>query len=286
MVMTATQLKPVLHVIPASERGSCFYCGEPGCTRDHVKPRSSGGSNNTDNIVNACARCNSLKGSHRLPSEGLILRLLSGRPGVGREAVAAVGLEPLMELHQAIPGMPEEAEDAIVLALVRAGGALPLGELLKSVRGAMPMNDAALSLYLRALRRHVTVRGEQVALASLEAVPEGERAATAALLELLFTWKARKVRWPKVVARVVGRLKRLRVSDPQAVAERLLAVLVEADVLTLLPEGAHKERRYYAVRTRPPAALLRLAPVLARQLRGGEQAGDVRVPILTAAGYT
>ena len=44
----------------------CFYCGEPlsrrRATKDHVVPRSRGGSDSHQNIVNACRVCNSEKG--------------------------------------------------------------------------------------------------------------------------------------------------------------------------------------------------------------------------------
>lgn len=51
---------------------SCQYCGtEPGrgnLTLDHVVPRSRGGKSNWHNVVVACMKCNTKKGS-RLPAE-------------------------------------------------------------------------------------------------------------------------------------------------------------------------------------------------------------------------
>lgn len=49
----------------------CVYCGQKGNAHialeiDHVTPRSWGGSNTTDNLVTACARCNNLKGDLNL----------------------------------------------------------------------------------------------------------------------------------------------------------------------------------------------------------------------------
>lgn len=45
---------------------SCFYCGKPlsrqKATKDHVVPRSKGGSNAQRNIVDACRKCNGDKG--------------------------------------------------------------------------------------------------------------------------------------------------------------------------------------------------------------------------------
>jgi 5-methylcytosine-specific restriction endonuclease McrA len=44
----------------------CFYCGKAlsrrRATKDHVIPRSKGGSNTQKNIVDACRKCNSEKG--------------------------------------------------------------------------------------------------------------------------------------------------------------------------------------------------------------------------------
>lgn len=49
----------------------CAYCGtERELTKDHVIPRSRGGSNEPDNIVWACRNCNSAKGN-RTPGEWL-----------------------------------------------------------------------------------------------------------------------------------------------------------------------------------------------------------------------
>ncbi len=48
--------------------GRCAYCGdiENNPTQDHVIPISRGGSSKIDNIVPACKRCNSSKGSKTL----------------------------------------------------------------------------------------------------------------------------------------------------------------------------------------------------------------------------
>ena len=48
--------------------GTCVYCGAPAETRDHVVPRSRGGSDDPANIVMACRSCNSTKGT-RTPQE-------------------------------------------------------------------------------------------------------------------------------------------------------------------------------------------------------------------------
>jgi 5-methylcytosine-specific restriction endonuclease McrA len=45
----------------------CHYCGELASDnslhRDHVKPKSRGGSNRARNLVYACGTCNSIKGN-------------------------------------------------------------------------------------------------------------------------------------------------------------------------------------------------------------------------------
>lgn len=47
--------------------GRCKYClcrlNHKTVTRDHVRPRSAGGSDHRNNIVAACESCNRLKGS-------------------------------------------------------------------------------------------------------------------------------------------------------------------------------------------------------------------------------
>lgn len=52
--------------------GTCSYCGDPlsteTVTRDHVVPRSRGGSSRPENLVDACRSCNSAKGA-RTPEE-------------------------------------------------------------------------------------------------------------------------------------------------------------------------------------------------------------------------
>jgi len=43
----------------------CLYCGSRGdLTLDHVMPKSRGGTTTWSNLVTACKRCNSIKGSN------------------------------------------------------------------------------------------------------------------------------------------------------------------------------------------------------------------------------
>lgn len=66
------------------DRYRCQYCGvspgRTGLTIDHIIPRSRGGRSTWTNVVVACARCNTRKGS-RLPNEcGMTLRKRPVRP--------------------------------------------------------------------------------------------------------------------------------------------------------------------------------------------------------------
>src|SRR5208337_2984428 len=55
----------------------CFYCGRVLSrkyrTRDHKRPRSKGGSNGKDNIVDSCKTCNGDKGSLLLEEFRLVM---------------------------------------------------------------------------------------------------------------------------------------------------------------------------------------------------------------------
>jgi 5-methylcytosine-specific restriction endonuclease McrA len=53
----------------------CQYCGNTKhLTLDHVIPRSKGGQHSWDNVVTACATCNSLKGDRLLNEIKMALR--------------------------------------------------------------------------------------------------------------------------------------------------------------------------------------------------------------------
>jgi 5-methylcytosine-specific restriction endonuclease McrA len=58
----------------------CLYCGkqlgDSDLTRDHVVPVSRGGSNQWDNVVASCRRCNHFKGSRLLEDTSLELLAL------------------------------------------------------------------------------------------------------------------------------------------------------------------------------------------------------------------
>lgn len=68
------QAKPLLRQTKRGQvlaKFQCHYCGsDTDLTRDHVVPRSRGGSNDPENIVYACRSCNAAKGN-RTPEEWL-----------------------------------------------------------------------------------------------------------------------------------------------------------------------------------------------------------------------
>lgn len=45
----------------------CFFCEEPATTVDHLVPRSQGGTNDDENLVACCRRCNEIKSNHAHP---------------------------------------------------------------------------------------------------------------------------------------------------------------------------------------------------------------------------
>ena len=62
----------------ARDQWTCFYCGQDANTVDHVIPIAKGGDPvSHDNLVSACRRCNSSKGSR---SEGLFLQRTATPP--------------------------------------------------------------------------------------------------------------------------------------------------------------------------------------------------------------
>jgi 5-methylcytosine-specific restriction endonuclease McrA len=62
----------------------CLYCGQGhldrDLTRDHVLPRSRGGTDHWENVVAACKRCNHFKGNRLLSEIALELRALPYTP--------------------------------------------------------------------------------------------------------------------------------------------------------------------------------------------------------------
>ena len=71
--------QPPLHNVPLFQRDAfiCMYCGERhnkrSLSRDHVTPISQGGSDNWNNVVTACIRCNNFKAGRTPEQAGLQL---------------------------------------------------------------------------------------------------------------------------------------------------------------------------------------------------------------------
>jgi 5-methylcytosine-specific restriction endonuclease McrA len=73
---------------------TCYYCGQDATTVDHVISIKHGGDPiNMDNMVAACRRCNSSKGSR---SEGLFLQR-SVTPPVFSDLLSLSQSEPMLD---------------------------------------------------------------------------------------------------------------------------------------------------------------------------------------------
>ena len=66
----------------------CAYCGEVADQVDHVIPRSAGGSNDMDNCVACCRRCNIAKGGVRTKK---VFLSTSATPPVFSEVISPRG---------------------------------------------------------------------------------------------------------------------------------------------------------------------------------------------------
>ena len=73
--------KPSRNAIYQRDGHKCQYCGATRrLTIDHVIPKSKGGSDDWDNLVVACSRCNTKKGDTMLEQSGLKLVKKPSRP--------------------------------------------------------------------------------------------------------------------------------------------------------------------------------------------------------------
>jgi len=60
---------------------TCQYCGSvKDLTIDHVVPKSRGGSNNWDNLVSCCRKCNLKKGDKLLSETSMVLKVQPKAP--------------------------------------------------------------------------------------------------------------------------------------------------------------------------------------------------------------
>lgn len=83
--------------IPISRRAilnrdnrECAYCGKEADTIDHIHPRSKGGKHEWSNVIAACRKCNSKKGSKTLKDIGWKLRFEPIDPLDRRWAVSGI----------------------------------------------------------------------------------------------------------------------------------------------------------------------------------------------------
>ncbi len=72
----------------------CVYCGDRAQTLDHIVPRSRGGSDDPQNLVPACQRCNGAKSA--LSLEEWAERLRADLARVDRKRAQLRGIEILM----------------------------------------------------------------------------------------------------------------------------------------------------------------------------------------------
>ncbi len=78
----------------ARDAGQCQYCRKPAENLDHVVPRSRGGEHAWENVVAACRRCNTRKGS-RMPDEaGLRLLRVPRAPRRHGWLLVTLGMAP------------------------------------------------------------------------------------------------------------------------------------------------------------------------------------------------
>lgn len=69
------------HNIFKRDQLRCVYCGsKDNLTIDHVVPKSTGGRDTWDNLVTACQKCNSKKGSMTPEEAGMALKYQPFRP--------------------------------------------------------------------------------------------------------------------------------------------------------------------------------------------------------------
>lgn len=97
------------------DKYTCYWCGRPGFTMDHVIPWSKGGRTSMTNCICACEECNGQRGD--MPAEEFAL--LKHRPVPAPELVQAgghltLGAAALAEAPEAIP----EADLALAVEIL------------------------------------------------------------------------------------------------------------------------------------------------------------------------
>jgi 5-methylcytosine-specific restriction endonuclease McrA len=88
------------------DQWSCFYCGQPATTVDHIIPIVKGGDPIAyDNLVSCCARCNSRKGSR---SEGVFLAQ-QATPPVFSSIISPIRSRPVKDSPFTVRPDPESS---------------------------------------------------------------------------------------------------------------------------------------------------------------------------------
>ena len=81
-------VEPELEREREKQRRRCAYCGKRAAsTRDHVFPKSRGGSNHESNLVWACRPCNSRKGARTPKEAGMKIEYIEESRVTSKDAI-------------------------------------------------------------------------------------------------------------------------------------------------------------------------------------------------------
>jgi hypothetical protein len=114
---------------------TCAYCGRRATCRDHIRPKSRGGSDQDSNLAASCTECNSSKGD-RLITEWIparVLRAVAVEPKVYAELLRIRGEveQQLSARHLAAAEATFESRAAILTDLERTRRPVGLREAVK-----------------------------------------------------------------------------------------------------------------------------------------------------------
>lgn len=77
------------------DNNTCYWCGQPGTTIDHVIPWSKGGRTTMDNCICACTECNGMRGDMHADDFARQRRVAPPRLSGGRPVGLPVPLAPV-----------------------------------------------------------------------------------------------------------------------------------------------------------------------------------------------
>ncbi len=76
-----TENRPNRNLIYKRDGYTCAYCGaKENLTLDHIVPSSRGGEHTWENLVTACSKCNTIKGSRTPEEANMILKIVPKKP--------------------------------------------------------------------------------------------------------------------------------------------------------------------------------------------------------------